>query len=86
MHKQARCPFASHIRKVRPRKDFPDDSNAMIRRGIPYGEWTNVEENRGGSSLKNRGLLFVSYQASLRGGFRFVMKGTICSRYLLVND
>ncbi|KAJ6155242.1 hypothetical protein N7470_005808 [Penicillium chermesinum] len=73
-HLQTRCPFAAHIRKVRPRADFANDSQAMIRRGIPYGDWTEVEEKRGGHTLKHRGLLFVSYQANLRNGFRFVMK------------
>jgi deferrochelatase/peroxidase EfeB len=56
----------------------------MIRRGIPYGDWTDIEEKRGGHTLKQRGLLFVSYQSSLRSGFRFVMKGEKVSFYVVL--
>jgi hypothetical protein len=47
----------------------------MLRRGIPYGPLTKNEEKAGGVSQAERGLLFVSYQSSIRNGFHTVQKG-----------
>ncbi|OQD83958.1 hypothetical protein PENANT_c014G05928 [Penicillium antarcticum] len=75
---QDRCPFASHIRKVRPRADRTnmdgtfDDTHAMIRRGISFGPLTTNQEKSVGVTTHDRGLLFVSYQANLHNGFRQV--------------
>lgn len=78
---QDRCPFASHIRKVRPRADRLnldgtfDDTHAMIRRGVSFGPLTTDLEKKTGVTLHDRGLLFVSYQANLHNGFRQVQNG-----------
>ena len=47
----------------------------MLRRGIPYGPLTKNEEKAGGVSQAERGLLFVSYQSSIKNGFYTVQKG-----------
>ena len=73
---QTRCPFASHIRKCGPRDDHPFyQKHLMLRRGIPYGPLTKNEEKAGGVSQTERGLLFVSYQSSIKNGFHTVQKG-----------
>lgn len=78
---QDKCPFAAHIRKVRPRADHinpdgtMDDTNAMVRRGISFGPLTTSPEKAAGVSMHDRGLLFVSYQSNLHKGFRHVQKG-----------
>ena len=63
------CPFAGHIRKVNPRDDSTDQSGPsdsltrlILRRGIPYGSLQD----------KDRGLMFVSYQASIQSQFYFL--------------
>lgn len=74
------CPFPGHIRKVNPRDDSTDTSGEkqtpvrlMLRRGIPYGPVTTAaspfEDDR-----VDRGLLFMSYQASIGEQFEFVTK------------
>ena len=40
----------------------------MLRRGIPYGPLTKNEEKTGGVSQAEHGLLFVSYQNSIKMG------------------
>lgn len=73
---QTRCPFAAHIRKCGPRNDDPDyGKHLMLRRGIPYGPLTLPAEKAGGVSQADRGLLFVSYQSSIKDGFHTVQKG-----------
>lgn len=78
---QDKCPFASHIRKVRPRADrlnpdgTMDDTQAMVRRGISFGPLTTSPEKAAAVSMHDRGLLFVSYQSNLHNGFRHVQKG-----------
>lgn len=72
------CPIAAHIRKVNPRDLNTDQGSSpatlkhrILRRGIPFGrplplnamEDTNSEE---------RGLLFLSYQASIANQFEFL--------------
>ena len=66
-----RCPLHAHIRKVNPRDretDLGSETNTqklrIIRRGIPFGPLydDDPEEN-------NRGLLFLSYQTSIRDQF-----------------
>lgn len=62
------CPAFAHIRKVNPR-DLPTDKGgpdrtltfAVLRRGIPYGPPFPAEGERG--------LLFMSYQTSIRDQF-----------------
>nr|WAW38291.1 DyP-type peroxidase [Chondrostereum purpureum] len=75
---QTRCPFSAHIRKTRPRADFnpANTRNQIIRAGIPYGPEVTDEEATSGQSDNSleRGLAFVSYQASLDQGFRFMQQ------------
>lgn len=84
---QDKCPFASHIRKTRPRGDHLDedgnldDTHAIVRRGIPYGPKTQRTETNSGVSMHDRGLLFVSYQSNLRNGFRHMQKGKFTGYY-----
>lgn len=70
------CPFGSHLRKVNPRDDAtekggPRDTltRRILRRGIPYGEPLSGTRDDG----RERGLLFVSYQASIQNQFQFLM-------------
>jgi Dyp-type peroxidase family len=79
----ARVPRAAHIRKVNPRSANPpgkQESNRhrMLRRGIPYGpEFQPAEPPYGQGPIgddRDRGLLFVCYQASLAKGFLFVQE------------
>jgi Dyp-type peroxidase family len=72
------CPAAAHVRKVNPR-DLPTDQNGpnatlvrrILRRGIPFGPpiQLGATEDPEGS---DRGLLFLSYQASIRDQFEFL--------------
>ncbi|HEX8067383.1 MAG TPA: Dyp-type peroxidase [Thermoleophilaceae bacterium] len=72
------CPLAAHIRKVQPR-ETPNDlggrrasqSRRLLRRGLPYGP--QMTDPFGPDPADgDRGLLFVSYQASLREQFEFL--------------
>lgn len=55
----AACPFASHVRKMHPRDDFPGEDHRIIRRGIPFGDPFDPT-----STDTARGLHFVCYAAS----------------------
>jgi Dyp-type peroxidase family len=74
------CPFPAHIRKVNPRDDPTDTSGPratkvrlMLRRGIPYG--AAADRNRLlEDDQVDRGLLFMSYQASIDRQFEFITK------------
>jgi Dyp-type peroxidase family len=73
-----RCPFAAHIRKVNPRDDTTDLGGGrrtlprrILRRGITYGP--PLENARTAADDKvDRGLLFLSYQASIEDQFEFL--------------
>jgi len=74
---QRRCPFGAHIRKANPRADLDDqpanvDPRRIIRAGIPYGPEVSPAEAKAGTSAADRGLMFVSYQTSIRDQFEFV--------------
>jgi deferrochelatase/peroxidase EfeB len=71
------CPQAAHIRKVNPR-ELPTDQgppttslvHRILRRGIPYGPplpFDAVDD-----TAEERGLLFLSYMASIREQFEFL--------------
>ena len=69
----ARCPFAAHIRKVNPRDRHESSGNAaqvllhlFLRRGIAFGP--RIADD----AEAERGLIFASYQTSVRNQFRFV--------------
>ena len=74
------CPFSAHIRKVNPRDDPTDTSGLretktrlMLRRGIPYGPAKEPARGLEDDGV-DRGLLFMSYQASIDRQFEFVTK------------
>src|SRR5918995_1291621 len=73
-----KTPVFSHIRKVNPRDLSTDDGPAsktlkrrIMRRGIPFGPPLDLAKPDPVSG--NRGLLFISYQASIRDQFEFLM-------------
>jgi Dyp-type peroxidase family len=76
--KGIRCPFAAHIRKVNPRDDTTDLGGAkrtllkrILRRGIPYGPQLENPLTAADDKVE-RGLLFLSYQASIEEQFEFL--------------
>ncbi|EJD38892.1 DyP-type peroxidase [Auricularia subglabra TFB-10046 SS5] len=74
---QTHCPFDAHIRKTRPRADLVAPANSIMRSGIPYGPEVTAAEKAAGRSdpadgPRERGLAFVSYQAQIAKGFRFL--------------
>ncbi|KAJ7201685.1 fungal peroxidase [Mycena pura] len=74
---QTRCPFSAHIRKTRPRADLgtPEDAvHHIMRAGIPYGPEVSDDEAAANTTSTERGLAFVSYQANIGNGFRFLQK------------
>jgi Dyp-type peroxidase family len=72
------CPQAAHIRKVNPR-DLTTDKGSqndtltrrILRRGIPYGPPLPIGATNDDAG-QERGLLFLSYQASIREQFEFL--------------
>ncbi|APA15466.1 hypothetical protein SS1G_13391 [Sclerotinia sclerotiorum 1980 UF-70] len=69
-----KCPFAAHIRKMRPRGDLDHDHTVIIRRSISYGDEVTPKEEleQKSDDKKQRGLLFVCYQSDIREGFNFL--------------
>ncbi|GAA2399638.1 Dyp-type peroxidase [Actinomadura vinacea] len=71
------CPMAAHIRKLNAR-GTPNDlggrrasfGRRILRRGLPYGP--PYAEDDPGTHDADRGLLFLSYQASLSDQFEFL--------------
>lgn len=61
---QVACPFAAHLRKMNPRAGFPGSAavrtRRIMRQGIPYGPEVTYDEEAGGKTKLDRGLLFVS--------------------------
>ena len=76
------CPHFAHIRKVNPRDEATDlgvaqdtGTRAILRRGIPYGTSLLNESNPTPAQLaEDRGLLFVSYQASITDQFELILR------------
>jgi Dyp-type peroxidase family len=69
-----RCPVGSHIRRANPRQSLPFEGrlvnrHRLIRRGIPYGEPLPPHAPDDG---KDRGVVFMSLQASIARQFEFV--------------
>ena len=69
------CPVTAHLRKVNPRDEDTDQGAAsatllhrILRRGIPYGPPYDLP----GLQTKDRGLLFLSYQSSIKDQFEFL--------------
>jgi Dyp-type peroxidase family len=70
-----RCPVGSHIRRMNPRLSMPFEGklvnrHRLVRRGITYGEMLpeGVTEDDG----QDRGVIFMTVQASLARQFEFV--------------
>jgi deferrochelatase/peroxidase EfeB len=75
-----RTPVISHIRKVNPRNLDTDQGPSarslkrrILRRGIPFGPPYNAQQNSD-TIDGNRGLMFLSYQASISEQFEFLTK------------
>jgi Dyp-type peroxidase family len=72
------CPQAAHIRKVNSRATANDMGASraslerrILRRGLPYGQRLPTPTDRDPAD-GDRGLLFVSYQASIERQFEFL--------------
>lgn len=64
---QKLCPFSAHIRRMYMRADAADDASErhrILRAGIAFGDDT----------AKDKGLLFVCYQTSIKDKFEFIQK------------
>jgi Dyp-type peroxidase family len=77
------CPLAAHIRKVNPRDDPTEQSGStdtltrlILRRGIPYGPPLPDPQTSPDDGTP-RGLLFISYQASIEAQFEFLMSNWV---------
>lgn len=77
----ARCPFQGHIRKTNPRGSSPggldfDKGVQMARRGITYGVRLQDPTTKELLDQPNDGvgLLFMSYQKSIKDQFHFMQK------------
>jgi len=76
------CPHFAHIRKVHPRDTAtemgkPADSFArlILRRGIPYGpQLVGVKYPKPKLVAQDRGLMFLSYGASIEDQFEFLQR------------
>jgi Dyp-type peroxidase family len=73
------CPLAGHVRKVNPRDDPTEQSGSadtltrlILRRGVPYGP-ALPDPRTSPDDGARRGLLFISYQASIEAQFEFLM-------------
>jgi Dyp-type peroxidase family len=69
-----RCPRFAHIRKAHPR-DLTSRKpwrHRLIRRGIPYGDPLPLDASE--DDGRDRGLLFLAYQASLSRQFEHVQQ------------
>ncbi|KAL2815798.1 hypothetical protein BDW59DRAFT_175993 [Aspergillus cavernicola] len=72
---QHACPFAAHIRKVRPRADFSNpDRNCIMRRSMTYGPELTDHERKTETTTADRGLLFMCFQSNIANGFRLIQE------------
>jgi Dyp-type peroxidase family len=79
------CPLGSHIRKVNLRDQASDvggasatQSRRILRVGVPYDDSRPAENGR--PTIDDRGLLFLSIQASIEDQFEFLQARWINSR------
>ena len=69
----AKCPVASHMRRTNTRDSLTGTSSALnnrrriLRRGIPYGETTNDDD-------QEHGIIFLAMCASISRQFEFVQQ------------
>ena len=52
-------------------------THRIIRRGIPFGEEVQDAEQQRGSTLHQRGLMFICYQTSITDQFEFIIKNYV---------
>jgi deferrochelatase/peroxidase EfeB len=66
------CPFGSHIRRLSPRSDpaVPPRKRLLIRRGVPYSETIELDEQ---TQIKEEGMLGLFICASLERQFEFLL-------------
>jgi Dyp-type peroxidase family len=69
-----KCPFFAHVRKMNPRDETHEGGTLpatlkrrLLRRGIPYGP-----PYAGPGDHRDRGILFLCYQASIEDQFEFL--------------
>jgi Dyp-type peroxidase family len=76
------CPLGSHVRRCNPRDALPPDPatsqmvvnrHRLLRRGRPYGP-RHPDPMSGESDGRERGLLFLCFNANLRRQFEFVQQ------------
>jgi Dyp-type peroxidase family len=69
-----RFPLCAHIRKANPRDRSPEvvERHRLLRRGIPYGP--PLAPDQLADDGQDRGLLFLSYQASIAQQFEYVQR------------
>ncbi|MBW4609009.1 MAG: Dyp-type peroxidase [Hassallia sp. WJT32-NPBG1] len=76
------CPHFAHVRKINPRDSATDTGGAndtltrlILRRGLPFGSPIKDTANPTPEELQEeRGLMFLSYQASIEEQFEFLMR------------
>jgi Dyp-type peroxidase family len=64
----SKCPMHAHIRVTNPRDDS-SKSRRIIRRGIPFGVYSDKLK-----PVKGAGLLFMCFQNSIKNQFEFIQK------------
>ncbi|MBI3372629.1 MAG: Dyp-type peroxidase [Betaproteobacteria bacterium] len=82
----ARCPFQAHIRRANPRSRPPEDvpeppgrrTPRLMRRGMSYGprytKGENLDNVARAINSKERGLVFMAYNASIAEQFEIVQR------------
>lgn len=58
----------------RSQSEADNQTHRILRRGIPFGEDVSREEQIGGITTIDRGLMFVSYQTSIENQFEFILQ------------
>lgn len=70
------CPFASHVRRMRPRgADAHDRERPLLRRSMPFGDavWEAAEQGAAAIPPGDRGLLGLFFCASLEDQFEHLL-------------
>ncbi|MGH9372087.1 MAG: Dyp-type peroxidase [Vicinamibacterales bacterium] len=66
------CPYGAHIRRMNPRDGRAGDAlvrtHRIVRRGLPYGRWLEPGE----AETEQRGVAFMSINASISYQFEFL--------------
>jgi len=84
------CPMTAHIRKVNTRDTsndaggtFASFQQRLLRRGLPYGPPLDnpLDPNAPDPANGNRGLIFLSYHASIENQFEFLRNRWMSNRF-----